>query len=187
MKKINGFLKDEKGAFSILFVILAFLGVMIITATIDIIKESYVINEVQGIMDVAGISALNASVDRESLRGEELKYSEDVLKSTYHKIIRERINTDGVITYKNIMKTEVVHKVSNQGLGSNSKAKDQLWLDSVMVVRVKTSKVFDLFPSVQKDYYDSKSNSNFSVSVSGETEDGETELIIRSVTRLVYR
>lgn len=187
MKKINHFIKDQKGAISILFVIFAFIALLIITATIDILKESYVINEVQGIMDVAGVSALNASVDKESLRGEKLVYSEDVLKSTYHKIIRERINTEGVITYRNILKTEVLHKVSNTGLGQVSKAKEQLWLDSIMVIRVKTSTVFDLFPSVQKNYYDSKSNSNFSVEVAGETEDGETELIIRSVTRLVYR
>jgi hypothetical protein len=187
MKEIKKFLNDKKGAFSILFVILAFIGVLIMTWAVDVLKESYVISEVQGIMDVAGVSALNASVDKEALRGEEFKYDKDTLITTYHDIINQRIKTGDVISYKRLMKTEVRHDVSSQGLGNGSKPSDQLWLDSVMMLRVKTSQVFDLVPSLQRQFYDSKSSGSFTITVSGQTEDGQTELIIRSVTRLVYR
>lgn len=187
MGKIKSFLKNKKGSFSILFVIISFTALLIITAFSDILKESYIINEVQGIMDVAGVSALNASVDKETLREEEFVYDEDMLISVYHQIINQRINAGNVITYKKLLKTEVRHEKSSKGLGEASKVSDQLWLDSVMLVRVKTSNMFDLFPSLQRKFYDSKNNSTFTITVNGQTEDGETELIIRSVSRLVYR
>lgn len=187
MKKIKEFLKNKKGNFSVLFVILCLIGVLIVTAMADILKESYVLNEIQGIMDVAGVSALNASVDKQALREEQFKYDKDTLITTYHDIINQRINTGDLITYKRIIKTEVKHDISTQGLGDGSKPSNQLWLDSVMLVRVKTSAVFDVLPGMQKQFYDSKSNSKFTVQVNGKTEDGNTELIIRSVSRLVYR
>jgi Flp pilus assembly pilin Flp len=187
MRVINNFLKDQKGSFAILFVILSFIALLVITACSDILKQSYVLNEVQGIMDTAGVSALNASVDTEKLREEEFYYNEDTLRSVYNQIIDERIHTGNIITYKKLLKTEVLHEESTEGLGVTSKPRHQLWLDSVMLIRVKTSKIFDLVPGLQQTFYDSKSNGNFTVTVNGQTDNGETELIVRSVTRLVYR
>jgi hypothetical protein len=187
MKKIKHFLKNKKGSFSILFVILAFIGIIVITATSDILRQAYVLNEVQGIMDVAGVSALNYSVDKESLRGEEFKYDEESLVSKYRDIVNLRINTGDTISYKEFIKTEVIHEKSSEGLGQYSNTNDQLWLKSVMLIRVKTSNLLDLIPSLEKNFYDSQSKGNFRITVNGQTEDGETELIIRSVSRLVYR
>ncbi|PLS19682.1 hypothetical protein CVD28_04515 [Bacillus sp. M6-12] len=189
MKNIKKFLKDQKGAFSILFVILAFISVLIITWSMDVLKQSYTISEVQGIMDVAGVSALNYSVDKESLRGEEFIYSEDAVRTKYHDIIEKRIHAGGSqnISYKQVRIRRVDYKYTNEGLGERTKPAHQLWLDSYMVVRVKTSQVFDLFPSLEKQFYDSFDKNNFDISVTGQTEDGKTELVIRSVSRLVYR
>lgn len=187
-QQIQRFYHDQKGYFSILFVILAFVAVLVITGIVDILKESFTINEVQGIMDVAGVSALDASVDDELLREEIFEYNEDVAKSVFQQIIRERIAQSEHIDSYQIVKLDVIHQQkSNFGLGEGNVKAEQLILDGTIRLTVKTSEVFDLVPEIEKLYYRSYNNDNFTVTVSGHTEDGKTELLVRSVTRLVYR
>lgn len=187
MKKLNGFLKNKKGSFSILFVILAFIALLVITATVDIMRQSYVLNEVQGVMDVAGVSAIRGSVDEESLRGEEFVFSRDYAITNYHKIVNSRVKKGNVIIDTNLKVDDIHYEYSNQGLGANAGSAHQVWMDSYMVMQVKTSPIFDLIPSLEKRFYKSYNKENFSVTASGTTENGEKELIIRSVSRVVYR
>lgn len=182
-----GLLNTKKGSFSILFVILAFISLLVITATTDIMRQSYVINEVQGIMDVAGVSAIRSSVDEESLRGEKFLFSREKAVSGFHNIVNSRINTGGIIVYKSVMVDDVHYENSKQGLGSNAGNAHQVWMDSYVTLRVKSSPLFDLIPGSEEKFYKSYNNQNFTVTTNGETEDGETELIIRSVSRVVYR
>lgn len=187
MKKLTRFAKNKKGSFSILFVILAFISLLVITATTDIMRQAYVLNEVQGIMDVAGVSAIRGSVDEETLRAEEFVFSRDYAITNYHKIVDSRVKPGNVIVYKKLKVDDIHYEYNNQGLGSNAGNAHQVWMDSYMILRVKTSPIFDLLPSLEKRFYKSYNNENFSITASGTTENGEKELIIRSVSRVVYR
>lgn len=187
MKKMMRFFKNKKGSFSILFVILAFIALLVITATTDIMRQAYVINEVQGIMDVAGVSAIRSSVEEETLRGEKFVFSRERAIANFHNLVNSRIKTGGIIVYKNITVDDVHYEFSKQGLGSNAGNAHQVWMDSYMILRVKSSPVFDMLPGAEEKFYKSYNNQNFTVTSNGETEDGETELIIRSVSRVVYR
>lgn len=187
MKRINNFLKNKKGNFSIIFVILAFIALLIITATTDIMRQAYVLNEAQGIMDVAGVSAIRGAVDEESLRGEEFIFSNDYAVAKYREIVDSRFKETSIIKFKDLEVEDIHYEYSSEGLGQNAKEAHQVWMDSYMVVRVKSSPIFDLLPSLEKQFYKSYNRGNFSVTATGLTEDGESELIIRSVSRVVYR
>lgn len=182
------FSENTGGFFSILYVILAFIACIIITGMIDIMKESYSINEVQGIMDVAGVSALNASIDREEIRNDEFKYNENKAKVVFREIMESRIGNSTMIDSYEIVDLRITNQgVSDFGLGEGNVTAQQIILDSTILLRVNTSMMFDIFPQVQKQYYRSYLGDSVNVSISGQTEDGQTELLVRSVSRLVYR
>ena len=187
MNKLNAFLKNKKGSFSILFVILAFIALLIITATVDIVRQAYVLNEVQGVMDVAGVSAIRGSVEEETLRGEEFVFSRDFASTKYQEIVNSRVKPGDFIVDKTLKIDDIHYEYSNQGLGQNAGSAHQVWMDSYMIMTVKTSPLFDMIPSLEKRFYKSYNSERFTVTANGESENGEKELIIRSVSRVVYR
>jgi len=188
MRNIKKLRNKEDGAFSILFVILTLIAVLFVVGYIDMMKQSYVLNEVQGVMDISGVSALQAGVDKEKLRQEEFVYSEDRILSAFYELVYKGINTGDTISYRKLTNVEVTEKPpSVWGLGQTSKARHQLFLDSTMILRIKTSSQFDTITNKEKEYFDSKNNQMMTVTFNGTTGDGETELIVRSVSRLVYR
>lgn len=187
MKKCKQFWLNVKGAFSIWFAILAFLGVLTITALGDVLVRGYVINEVQSIMDVAGTSALQSGVDQTKLRLEIFEVNKNVVESNYKAMVSQELNRFPKIAGYQFLDTDVEVFNENWGLGQSSKSRPQAMLDSTMVIVVEGSPVFDLIPGANQWFYHSKSNSYFDVSYIGKTNDGKVELLVRSVSRIVYR
>jgi len=187
MKKCKRFWFNVKGAFSIWFAILAFLAVLIITALGDALVRGYVINEVQSIMDVAGTSALQTGVDQTKLRLEIFEVNKNVVESNYKAMVSEELNRSQKIAGYRFLDTEIEVFNENWGLGQSSKSRPQAMLDSTMVIVVEGSPVFDLIPEAYQWFYNSRGNSYFNVSYIGQTNDGKVELLVRSVSRIVYR
>lgn len=186
MKKFSLF--DKKGGFSIIYVIAIFVAMLIAIGFMDILSRSYHMDEIQSSMDIAGISALQTGVDETKLRVEVFEIDEHVVKSNYKKLIRNNLdNMGGIVSYKIYDPDVDFDPNSTYGLGSTSKGRPQAVLDSTVVIVVENSQMFDLIPGAYETFYDSKDGKYIDVKYNGTTEDGKVELIIRSVTRIVYR
>jgi len=187
MKSLKCFLRNTKGAFSILFVILIFIGVMIATAFMDMLVKSYTLQEVQSVMDVAGVSALQTGVDSRKLRVEIFDVDKNVVESNYKRLVSERMNESQKIINYRFVRTTVETFNENWGLGITGKSRPQALIDSTMVIVVENSPMWDLIPGANETFYNSRDGEFFDVTYLGTTQDGQVELSIRSVSRIVYR
>lgn len=217
MKKLIELLKsktsNKRGAFSILMVVLTLILVTALTAYMDILNQKWTLNEVQTVMDTAGINTLQNQVNNAALRAEILsldagnnisdqdyadrskgtftpseqqKYKSDMAiyyKSELEKQIKDRTN----ITEYEVERVDITFSYDDWGLGKTTKKLPQITLDAVVRMRVEQSGVFDNSIGVRRTMYSARNNANFTVTYNGKTDDGQTELIVRSVTRLVYR
>lgn len=187
MKRIKIFLKNKKGSFSILLVMLCFLGIVITTGLLDIIKTSMVLNEIQSIMDVSGVSSLKSGIDTQKIRLEIFDYDKVITEQNYRKMLYSSIKTGNTISEFQIDYIDIKEYKDNWGLGDSRKSRPQVILDNAIKLRLKSSSIFDNISAFQRTFYNSKSNGDFTITYNGQTKDGRTELIIRSVSRLVYR
>ncbi|WCF11731.1 hypothetical protein NDS46_30775 (plasmid) [Paenibacillus thiaminolyticus] len=187
MNALKRFWKNRKGNFSILFVTLVFVGVLVATAFLDILFSSWSMQEIQSTMDVAGVSALRTGVDETKLRLEIFEVDKNVVENSYKRMVSNFLdNSEKIIDYR-YTRTKVDSYVENWGLGVSSKARPQAIIDSSMVITVEGSSLFDMVPGAAKVFYDSRSGSNFEVKYVERTQDGDIQLAIRSVSRIVYR
>lgn len=187
MKRLWKERHKKEGSFALLFVILCFIAVLVITGFIDILRQSHLMNESQSVMDVASITALRAGVDEERLRVEELVVDEGVVISGYKKAVKETMESYGDVLDVRFVKTKTEVYKEKWGTGVTGKERDQVLLDSTIILTVKSSIVFDTLPMLADRYYDARSNEEFYVTYLGQDEDGRMEISIRSVSRLVYR
>lgn len=179
--------KDVRGSFSIIFVIVAFVGALTITAFVDMLSRSFLIGEVQSMMDIAGTTALRMGVDEVYLRAEEFRFNRNEVEIRYRQMIDEQLrNSPKILNYK-FVDLDVSAFNSTFGLGETRKSRWQGMIDSTIMVQIEQSPVFDLIPGVSESFYDARSSTYFHVSYAGQTEDGRVELLVRSVTRIVYR
>lgn len=188
MNALKRFWNNKKGNFSILFVTLVLISVLVVTAFVDILKESWSIQEVQSIMDVAGVSALRTGVDETKLRVEIFKVDTNLVESKFNQMVSNELEgSEKIVDYRFVRTKVKQYAPENWGLGQTSKARPQAMIDSTMVITVEASPTFDMIPGTAKVFYDSKSQSDFEVTYNGRTQDGKIELTIRSVSRIVYR
>ncbi|MBP1308770.1 hypothetical protein JOD82_001790 [Paenibacillus sp. 1182] len=187
MNRLKQLLKNKKGSFSILFVILIFIGVMMVTAFVDILIESWSMQEVQSVMDTSGVSALRASVDETKLRIGEFDVEKNVAISEYKKLVSMRLKDTKKIKSVHFNPIEIESFTEKWGTGETKKARPQVLLDSSVVIVVSGSTIFDLIPGTAEKFYNSRRGSDFEVSYLGTNNDGNIELAVRSVSRLVYR
>lgn len=187
MKVLKSFLRNTKGAFSILFVILIFIGVLIATAFMDMLVKSYTLQEVQSVMDVAGVSALQTGVDTRKLRVEIFDVDKHVVESNYKKLVSERMNESNKILSHKFVRTNVETFTETWGLGVTGKSRPQALIDSTMIIVIENSPMWDLIPGANETFYNSRDGEYFDVTYLGKTKDGKVELSIRSVSRIVYR
>lgn len=168
-------------------VIITFIGIILAIGFTDILMRSFTIQEVQSTMDVAGVSALQIGVDQTKLRVEIFDVDEHVVESEYERMVSEILSQGDRIQSFHFIRTDVEQFTSNFGIGGTGKSRPQARLDSQMVIVVDNSQLFDLIPGAYKTFYDSKDGEYFDVNFNGITEDGNVELIVRSVSRVVYR
>lgn len=197
-------LKNKKGAFSILSVIVVFIIVLAITAFTDITSKSYVLNEIQGHMDITGINTLQGSVDTLRLRAEQLATdknnsidieTEEILTTDYKTKIdkkydtefRKRIGNSKFIVGVAKLNYKIDFTYDVWGFGTSVKKRPQIVLDETYKITIRSSSRFDTITPIAKMMYSARNDAKFSVNYNGTDEDGNVELIVRSVTREVYR
>ena len=208
MSIIKKKIKDKNGSIAIIGVILALIIVTIITAYVNITNSSWVVNEVQSIMDLSNTNALQLSVDSDMLKKEMLaieqknyvtsdghvKVNQDMLNKIVGNNLKAQlannIKTSSLIDSVQIkyIKPELLY--TNWGLnydGNKEKARPQLILDSVVQVTLKHSKEFDNLDSKTIKTYNARTGNDIQISVDGKSGDGKVVLTVRSLTRMVYR
>lgn len=204
INKINKILNNRKGAFSILAVILIFIVVLSITAFTDITSKSYVLNEIQGNMDISGVNALQSSIDIIRLRAEQLATDgsnnadtttgslnlsnyKTKINNAFDTELKKRISNNSTIVRVQQLNYKVDFTYDTWGFGTSSKKRPQIVLDETYKITIRASSKFDTITPIAKSMYSARQGSNFSVSYGGTNEDGNVELIVRSVTREAYR
>lgn len=194
----------KKGAYSIIIILLTLVLVLAFTGYTDVLRKTYVMNEIQQRMDTAGLNSLNDTIDIERLRYEELSIDENnhidsrgntavlsdyknKLSEAYKKEIYNTIRTNDLVKDISVERVNATFDLEAWGTGKKTTAAPQITLDGVVSVTLKNSTQFDVMGTNKQDFYDARSGQNFTITVRGQNEDGLTELIIRSSTRLVYR
>lgn len=199
-------LKEEKGSFAIISAILIFVVILAISAYSDMIAKRWTINEVQAIMDASGSNALKKTVDLNFLRAEILatdkenmadtNSSEHLVKTTdYENKIKEayleelqaQVTTNNTIQELDVQTVDVSFEYDTFGLGESEKPRPQITLDAVTKLKVHSREFMDNMEGMSAEVYSSRNNSTFTVEYAGKSADGQAELLVRSVTRLVYR
>lgn len=201
-------LKNSKGAFSILAVIVVFILILGMTAFIDITTKTYIENEIQGNMDMAGITALQTSVDRDKLRAEMMAYNDNsidvenrknvvIKKSSNYKTVIEnkykseiskyvKVNSDYIKSFTP-KRIEVYFEYSDNGLGESTMKRPQIVIDATYIAEIKVSNEFDTIGNFTRQMKDGFKNKDFSITANGKAKDGYSNVVIRSVTRQVMR
>lgn len=198
--------KEKRGAFSLLMVTLILIISTLFMGYIDIGRKTFSLNEIQQRMDRAGLNALEKSIDKSLLKEEIFgldseNYSdkqldryvvrnyENKIISAYTRELSQTINSDsvGLIGDFKIHQASVSFDVNNWGVGQSTQRHPQITLHSIAVAKVKVSNKLDVLSANEQQFYDSKSGNTFSVSVTGRTNDGYSEIMIRSAVRVVYR
>lgn len=201
---IRKLIKEEDGAFSIVSIVVVLIMVLAITAFTDIVNKSFILNEVQGHMDTAGITALQKSIDMTRLRAEQLATDsenvvdiednsmnlsdyKDKINKNYDNELRKRIKINSNIVAIEKENVFVDFTYDNWGFGITSSKRPQIVLDATYKITIRASSEFDNITPLAKQFYSARQSKNFSISYNGRDEDGNIELIIRSVTREAYR
>lgn len=188
MNRVKLALTNKKGSFSMLFVILCFVGVLLISGFIDILFKTYSINEVQGIMDNAGVSALRAGVNETKWRVEELEINETVVKNKFHELVNKSLSRSGaVVDYEMRPKVIPPNSPELKKLGIPNGERDQYFLVAEARVKYDSDPMIDTVAFASLKYYNFFNKRGEEIRYEGVTEDGYAEVVVRSVSRLVLR
>lgn len=191
MNKIKKIL-NKKGVISINYVIVVFICTILILGFISILNKTMSINEVQGVIDMAGVGALREGIDETQWRLEELVIDESLARNKFREMVYEVIPQTGAGLIRRFEIDEVnIYPPDSpyiKSLGITDGERDQYFLESIATATYRSEPIVDLVAFHAVNYFDFFRTNNYSsVMVSGTTNDGDVEVIIRSVTRLVYR
>lgn len=214
MKKLKAILKNERGSYSIIAAILVITLVTCLAAYVDIVNMRWALNEVQTVMDASGINTLQNQVNNKALRAEilslsssdsditdqdyadvnrgsftkkEQEYYKQEMREYYLQEIARQIKFVEKITEYDVERVDITFSYDEWGLGETRRPLPQVTLEAIVRMRVATTPYFDEYSQVSRTLYSSRNNANFTVTYNGTAGDGQTELIVRSVTRLVFR
>jgi len=194
MKNVFKKISDKKGVISIIYIILIFIATIVILGFISITNKTMSINEIQGIMDNAGVIALRRSVNETKWRVEELEVNESMARNEFIKIIHEYLNAgDGqLLKSYNINRNDVrIYPPNHPGLsklGIPSGERNQYFLEATMTATYHSESLVDTVTYHAVPYFDFLNTNDYAtVMVSGTDGDGNVEIIVRTVSRLVLR
>lgn len=189
--RVKQFQSNEQGAMAIIFVIVMFIVVIFVSGYVDNMRTTLISTEVQGIMDLAGVAALREGLDEEAMleKPDEFIYNEGVIKGKFAQLLNEQINPNerGPIIDYDIMSLDVTYlEDSKWGLGQASRARNQLVLEAMVTVVLPVSNdLFDTNPDSTYEFYDQLNNTTFEVVSRNNLNDGRSQIVLRSVTRIV--
>ncbi|EMH2709889.1 hypothetical protein SI855_002633 [Clostridioides difficile] len=209
LSKIKNRLNNNNGSIAIVGCALILVFVTVATGFLSLSNSSWVLNEVQSIMDLSTTNALQQSINNEYLRQEVINVSNsdssisndgvlnvdnkllsDVISTSFRKELNRQVGLTPFIQKIDInyLKPEFVYE--NWGLnyaGDSNKERPQLILDSIVQITLKNYREFDNLGSYIINEYNARDNGNMKISVEGKTGDGNLILTIRTLSRLVYR
>lgn len=186
---INLFKKKDgySGLMSLWYVVIFIIGIFGVMAFSEIVSRAFLLNETQSIMDTSGVAALRMGLDDEALRVEKFDVDGTVVEKEYRRMVSEALDDYGALVDYRFVRTETEYFKENWGLGVTNKPREQFLLDSTILLVVDTYTPLDVYPTLQRTYFNSRENQDFSIKYMGQNEDGRAEIMVRSVTRIVYR
>lgn len=192
MSKIKGL--GNKGVMSIISLIIILTIVLIASGFLTILQRTMAVNEVQGVMDTAGLLALRQGVDADEWRQERIVIDSTRVSTEYRKMLQNSISTSESGTIKSFTVDSVkIHEPNSPGLDTlgipNGEARDQYYLESIVTIKLNRMSQFGPSSTVVWGFYD------FFYGTSGKfqgvsrdpSNSNEDVMVIRSVTRLVLR
>lgn len=202
-------LKNKDGQISVIMVVFIMILCYILSGMVDLGTRYWGLKETQSKIDIAGMNALYGTVNLESLRLETLEIegsqngiasdgtgAESVNPDEYEPIVRNAYREElKKVRYGSrkpeIRFTDVNFEFSDFGLGfkeSSAKKRPQVVLESVVAYKVDSTTLTDkLSGNINKKVSSSHSNTEFTVTINEKAKDGEAELLIHSITRLVLK
>lgn len=207
---------NKKGSISIMGIIIALILVTVITGFMNVLASSYVYNEVQSIMDLSSINAMQYSIEDEALKREILgvenpsgQLEDDTIihsDGTFNnKVIQSKINQTLLKYYRRELSNQIKsnsliknYKIVNcngeleyDSWGANyngqKKQRPQLSFNSVVQVTIKSDKEFDTVDNYSLKLFNARNKGTINISVDGKTADGNLVLTIRTLSRLIYK
>lgn len=213
-RRIKQLLRGKEGNVSIITTILILIGMTVLFAMFDFSNRAWVLQEIRGIMDSAGTTALVEVVDKDYLKDEvfsvqtnegslsidttdwdEKRFSlspqvKEKIFSTYRQKLDAQIVPGGLIKGVNVLHLDTYVKYDDWGTGdaTSGKSRAYLVLGSVIAVDVKLASTYDAPLKLHSgSFLNYRNGSTFEVE-GVESVDTETmRIIVRSVVRAVYR
>lgn len=204
---IKQILQRKDGVISILVTILCLIGVMVVAFLIDRTNQNFIIQEVRGVMDSSAqntlVSVLSDSHLKEELFGfsssfipesapdgdypipDEIKSQ---LLSTYEQQLKNYVKTNDLLLEVKIEEAKFKFAKGKWGLGATaSKSRPYLVLDSVVQLRLAHTQSFDYFNTFKNTTYEDVDGNTFQIEHIGSPTNSEILLVVRSVSRAVFR
>lgn len=192
--------KKKEGAISLWMVIVILIAVMLFSGLFEMTQRSFAIAEVQSIMDTAGVTALASNVSEDELSKWERYYRTGANKPDiddfvnqesairrYTQLVSQDSDDLGMVNSLQHARKEIQAYEDAHGTGTDTRVRPQVEIDSVVILRVDSHPFFDMSKRFSEWFYTSRSDERFTISYIGSAGDGEVEIAIRSVTRVVYR
>lgn len=191
-KNINKVNLKKEGAISINYVILIFISSIIILGFLSVTNKTISINEVQGTLDTAGVIALRTGLDETRWRLEEIVVNESLARNKFLDVVYGTIRTGSNSLIRDFKVVELnIYPPNHPGLkrlGIPSGERNQYYIESLATATYRSEPIVDLVAFNAIKYFDFlNSNKQATKMISGRTKDGNVEVIVRSVSRLVLR
>ena len=202
-------LKNQKGFVSILVTILAIIGVVFVAYLLDSNTQSFVIREIEGIMDTSAMNTFNRTLSIEKLKDEvfgfdtggEIKptdsdgtytlpsVTQEFIKKTYRDELNNQASTNSLILELKADTINLEFGKSSWGGGDSTKSRPYLVIDSFVTIKMKHSSAFDYSASYQNRQFASYKSGVTDVTIEnlGTPQDGEMVMVVRCTSRLYHR
>lgn len=204
-------LKNEKGYFSLLYLVVILIAIVGFVTFANITVHSYVLREVQGIMDTSALNALRMSVSSELLKDEYLGvmngsdssekeqmnltdssgisgYVQSQVRHAYQTELNQYLKTSNYLESIAIRQADVYFEKGTHGVGTSTE-RVYIVLDSVVDVLLEQLGSENYGGTFYNRQYSSamEEDGSFQIISSTPAEDGKVQIVVRSVTKLTYR
>lgn len=206
-KKVKSIWTQESGIVSVLVTILCLIGVMVVAFLLDRTHQNFIIQEVRGIMDSSAQNTLVSSLSDSHLKEELFGFSEQFIsedngdavydlpasiesemENTYESQLRDYVQTSDMILEIKVEKLNFKFAKGKWGLGSiATKSRPYLVLDSVVQLRLNHTQSFDFTSSFKNSHFEDVDGNTFEIQHIGTPVNSEILLVVRSVSRAVFR
>lgn len=200
-------LTNEKGFVSILVTSLALIAVLVVAFLIDRTTQNFTMQEVRGIMDSSAQNTLISVLSDDLLKEELFGFSDEFisdsdfdqeypiplaveteLRTHYSDQLNRYVATSDILLDYQIEDVRFKFAKGKWGLGSTaSKSRPYLVLDSVVQLTLRHIQSFDYSDSFFNRTYQDVDGNTFEIQAAGTPNGDEILIVVRSVSRAVFR